>query len=76
MQVSNQDRTKPSTKLRKLLAEPRLIKGVNIYDPLTARIAEDIGFKFIAMGPKTVLLNCSTEGATLVPRSMKPFDRA
>jgi 2-methylisocitrate lyase-like PEP mutase family enzyme len=41
---------KPSTKLRKLLSEPGLIKGVNIYDPLTARIAEDIGFKFIAMG--------------------------
>ncbi|MDP9148004.1 MAG: isocitrate lyase/PEP mutase family protein [Acidobacteriota bacterium] len=41
---------KPSTKLRKLLAEPGLIKGVNIYDPLTARIAEEIGFKFIAMG--------------------------
>jgi len=50
MEVGNKDRTKPSTKLRKLLSEPGLIKGVNIYDPLTARIAEDIGFKFIAMG--------------------------
>jgi 2-methylisocitrate lyase-like PEP mutase family enzyme len=50
MDAGNKDRTKPSTKLRKLLSEPGLIKGVNIYDPLTARIAEDIGFRFIAMG--------------------------
>jgi len=42
--------TRPSTKLRQLLAQPGLVKGVNIYDPLTARIAEEIGFKFIAMG--------------------------
>lgn len=41
---------KPSKKLRQLLAQPGLIKGVNIYDPLTARIAEDIGFQFIALG--------------------------
>lgn len=39
-----------STKLRRLLAAPGLVRGVNIYDPLTARIAQDLGFKFIAMG--------------------------
>jgi methylisocitrate lyase len=39
-----------STKLRHLLAAPGLVRGVNIYDPLTARIAQDLGFKFIAMG--------------------------
>lgn len=42
--------TKPAAKLRELLSRPGLVKGVNIYDPLTARIAQDIGFKFIAMG--------------------------
>jgi 2-methylisocitrate lyase-like PEP mutase family enzyme len=41
---------RPSTKLRHLLAAPGLLRGVNIYDPLTARIAEELGFKFIAMG--------------------------
>jgi methylisocitrate lyase len=40
----------PAAKLRRLLAQPGLIKGVNVYDPLTARMAQDIGFKFIAMG--------------------------
>jgi methylisocitrate lyase len=39
-----------STQLRGLLSSPGLIKGVNIYDPLTARIAEEVGFPFIAMG--------------------------
>jgi 2-methylisocitrate lyase-like PEP mutase family enzyme len=48
--ANKKESTKPSTRLRRLLAEPGLIKGVNIYDPLTARIAEEIGFKFIAMG--------------------------
>jgi 2-methylisocitrate lyase-like PEP mutase family enzyme len=43
-------RKRPSAQLRELLAQPGLIKGVNIYDPLTARIAQEIGFKFIAMG--------------------------
>lgn len=42
--------SRPSTILRRLLSEPGLVKGVNIYDPLTARIAQEIGFKFIAMG--------------------------
>jgi methylisocitrate lyase len=42
--------SRPSTALRRLLSEPGLVKGVNIYDPLTARIAQDLGFKFIAMG--------------------------
>jgi 2-methylisocitrate lyase-like PEP mutase family enzyme len=46
--VKEQIRT--STQLRRLLAAPGLIKGVNIYDPLTARIAQEVGFKFIAMG--------------------------
>jgi methylisocitrate lyase len=49
----NADREEPmkmSTQLRRLLSSPGLIRGVNIYDPLTARIAEDVGFRFIAMG--------------------------
>ena len=39
-----------SAQLRQMLSAPGLIKGVNIYDPLTARIAQEVGFKFIAMG--------------------------
>jgi 2-methylisocitrate lyase-like PEP mutase family enzyme len=39
---------KTSTQLRRMLSSPGLIKGVNIYDPLTARIAEEVGFRFIA----------------------------
>jgi methylisocitrate lyase len=50
MSASIGEQTSPAKKLRRMLAEPGLIKGVNIYDPLTARIAEDVGFKFIAMG--------------------------
>src|SRR5260370_40264402 len=50
MELSKQEHDTPAKKLRTLLSAPGLIKGVNIYDPLTARIAEDIGFKFIAMG--------------------------
>ncbi len=50
MHAQDEVTSRPSRKLRRLLAEPGLIKGVNIYDPLTARIAQDLGFKFIAMG--------------------------
>lgn len=50
MHASLDQPVKPSKQLRRLLAEPGLIKGVNVYDPLTARIAQDLGFKFIAMG--------------------------
>jgi methylisocitrate lyase len=40
----------PATQFRQLLATPGLIRGINIYDPLTARIAEQVGFKAIALG--------------------------
>jgi len=50
MEVSKNEHNTPARKLRTLLSAPGLICGVNIYDPLTARIAQDIGFKFIAMG--------------------------
>jgi 2-methylisocitrate lyase-like PEP mutase family enzyme len=50
MNVSGEGQLKTSTQLRRLLSAPGLIKGVNIYDPLTARIAQEVGFKFIAMG--------------------------
>jgi methylisocitrate lyase len=50
MQPLAEGTTRPSKALRRLLSEPGLVKGVNIYDPLTARIAQDLGFKFIAMG--------------------------
>jgi methylisocitrate lyase len=50
MQPLAEGTNRPSKALRHLLSEPGLVKGVNIYDPLTARIAQDLGFKFIAMG--------------------------
>jgi methylisocitrate lyase len=50
MHASLEQPVRPSKQLRRLLADPGLIKGVNVYDPLTARIAQDLGFKFIAMG--------------------------
>lgn len=40
----------PSALFRRLLARPGLIRGINIYDPLTARIAQDAGFDAIALG--------------------------
>lgn len=50
MNTRGDEPIKMSTQLRRLLSSPGLIKGVNIYDPLTARIAEEVGFQFIAMG--------------------------
>jgi 2-methylisocitrate lyase-like PEP mutase family enzyme len=50
MNARGEVQLKPSAQLRGLLSAPGLIKGVNIYDPLTARIAQEVGFKFIAMG--------------------------
>ncbi|HET6143516.1 MAG TPA: isocitrate lyase/PEP mutase family protein [Candidatus Acidoferrales bacterium] len=50
MNAHTETPVKTSTQLRRLLSSPGLIKGVNIYDPLTARIAEEVGFRFIAMG--------------------------
>src|SRR3984893_10344763 len=50
MNARGEGQLKTSTQLRQMLSAPGLIKGVNIYDPLTARIAQEVGFKFIAMG--------------------------
>ncbi|PON19048.1 carboxyvinyl-carboxyphosphonate phosphorylmutase [Candidatus Entotheonella serta] len=41
---------KMTTRLRQLMAAPGLIRAVNVYDPLTARIAESSGFQAIALG--------------------------
>lgn len=43
-------KTHPATLLRRLLEQPGLIRGINIYDPLTARLAQHIGFQAIALG--------------------------
>ena len=40
----------PATRFRQLLAEPGIIGGINVYDPLTARIAQKVGFKAVALG--------------------------
>ncbi|MGD9510075.1 MAG: oxaloacetate decarboxylase [Geminicoccaceae bacterium] len=39
-----------TTKLRRMMDAPGLIRAVNVYDPLTARIAQSMGFKAIALG--------------------------
>lgn len=44
------NKTSPATRLRERLARPGLIKGVNVYDPLTARLAQDAGFELVALG--------------------------
>ncbi len=41
---------KPSTWSRQLLTGPDFIGGINVYDPLTARIAQQVGFKTVALG--------------------------
>lgn len=40
----------PAATFRRLLARPGLIRGINVYDPLTARLAEAAGFDAIALG--------------------------
>ena len=47
--MANQN-IKPSTRFRQLLTGPDFIGGINIYDPLTARIAQQVGFKAVALG--------------------------
>ena len=39
-----------ATALRQLLSRGGLIKGINVYDPLTARLAQQAGFQIIALG--------------------------
>jgi 2-methylisocitrate lyase-like PEP mutase family enzyme len=46
----NPVKTHPATLFRHLLARPGLIRGINVYDPLTARLAQQTGFDAIALG--------------------------
>ena len=41
---------KMTTRLRQLMAAPGMIRAINVYDPLTARIAESVGFQALALG--------------------------
>ena len=41
---------KTTTRLRRLMDAPGLIRAVNVYDPLTARIAESVGFQALGLG--------------------------
>ena len=41
---------KMTTRLRELLANPGLIRAINVYDPLTARIAESLGYQALGLG--------------------------
>jgi methylisocitrate lyase len=40
----------PATQFRQLLKKPEFIGAINVYDPLTARIAQQVGFKAVALG--------------------------
>ena len=74
-------RTSPATALRKLIARPGLIRGINIYDPLTARIAQQVGFDMVALGgyqqgsalcvpEPTLTMTEVIEGAHLITKSI------
>ena len=41
---------KTAARLRQMMAAPGLIRAVNVYDPLTARIAESVGFQALGLG--------------------------
>lgn len=43
-------RSSPATALRQLLSKGGLVRGINVYDPLTARLAQQAGFQIIALG--------------------------
>jgi len=45
-----QARLHPATQLRELLKQPGLVRGINVYDPLTARLAQQAGFQMVALG--------------------------
>ncbi len=45
-----QSPVKATTRLRRLMDAPGLIRAVNVYDPLTARIAESVGFQALGLG--------------------------
>lgn len=46
----SQSPVKMTTRLRELLAAPGLIRAINVYDPLTARIAESLGYQALGLG--------------------------
>jgi len=41
---------KMTTRLRRLMASTGMIRAINVYDPLTARIAESVGFQVLGLG--------------------------
>ena len=49
-----------TTQLRRLMAAPGLIRAVNVYDPLTARMAQAAGFKMIALGASSSAPSCAS----------------
>src|ERR1019366_554128 len=72
---------KPSTRFRQLLTEPHILGGVNVYDPITARIAQQVGFNGVALGgyeqgaalcvsEPTLTMTEVIEGARLITKSI------
>lgn len=77
----SQPKTHPATVFRGLLNKPGLIRGINIYDPITARLAQQIGFQAIALGgyqqgsalcvpEPTLTMTEVIEGARLITKSV------
>jgi 2-methylisocitrate lyase-like PEP mutase family enzyme len=46
----SKQRQHPATQLRQLLAQSKFIRGINVYDPITARVAQQSGFDVVALG--------------------------
>lgn len=76
------DSGRMTTELRRLMRAPGLIRAVNVYDPLTARIAQAAGFKAIALGgfqlgaqlcvtEPTLTMTETIESARLITRAVR-----
>ena len=53
---------KMTARLRQLMASPGMIRAINVYDPLTARIAESVGFQASSRLLKNSRRNCPEKG--------------
>ena len=56
--------TKTTAQLRELMASPKVIDCPSIYDPISARIAESLGFKCVSLeGSALGIAVCQVEAA-------------
>ena len=65
--------TKTTVQLRELMASPKVIDCPSIYDPISARIAESLGFKCVSLeGSALGIAVCQVEAAL----SLEDFAKA